>query len=790
MKLHLPLLLLSALVVAQLGATATADTVIASGYSYDVGKATPHYSGTQTGLSEDYLHCWATSASNVIQNWQDKYSGNAENGVAVPNGTVTKPAGSADGTANLQVYRTILENSYGRQLDDEKGVHELGGSDGGTATEAFKWWFTNTPGKDTDVLSSARTGDGSQYYNTLFGAETVSATVNGSGWPADFTEQNLKDIFAAAGGGAVTLEIHQTSTTMPFTDGLGYHSLGDQRSHSITCWGYETDNEGNITAVFLSDSDDMSYGIFKVQATHREGYDSLLDYQTSGVISTKTSLHLDTDDLHNGYNGDFEVVVEKAETIVTPETAALNDGASATPDTMPADGRVTRNTTLTEDITTLNGKGVVVGHTDENTLVMLTSANGKKLILNGDAAAVSGLKVEKGSLASIENVSISDYNGSGMELKGRAYLHDGTVSIKDNRAANGGAANVSTYLEIEGNSKVDISGNSATEKGGAIYNTGIASIFGNTSVEFSGNTASAEGGQDIYNAKGGIVNIYNNDAVVFKSSEKGAAVRNEGELYIAAKEGHDVTFQGSSLDSRGGKTYVGADLSHEAINSTGGLTFTDKSGTKSLQILAASEAVEPRTPVKEQLPLLVMPSFTHYQERTPAVLDNVTISAQEIAGAGAAQSSVKGAQIISDDDLNASHLTIDKSSTLTAAKTIHLDNVVIKLADVTYSQLGNSRFYDLSGTLTASQITMNNLVFDADGLELGTESKVMVYLGTAPLAGTARLLTADGLRDHVELENGAVYFSGDSGLVPEPTTATLSLLALAALAAHRKRRHA
>lgn len=791
MKLRLPSILLSALVAAQMCTTANADTVVASGVSYDVGKASPSYSGTNTGLTEDYLHCWATSASNVIQNWQDKYSGNAKTGVDLPDGTVTKPAGSADGTANLEVYKTILDNSYGK-LPDGTVAADGKGSNGGTAEEAFDWWFKNVGDSKNVLKESRQDGDYYEIFNGLNTTETVKADPDSANWglSLDFTDAKLKDIFATAGGNGVTLEIHQTSTTELGTGGC--------RSHSITCWGYETDNEGNISALFLSDSDDLAYGVFKAQAQHGPAFDSTLDAQWGDYgLKNTTSLHMSTDDYHDGFNGDFEVFVQNASTIATPAAATLNDGASDKAETgIAASGKVSNNTVLSTD-QTISGKGVVVGTDNENTLVMLTAENGTKVSLDGAGATESGLYVEKGSLASLNNVEISNYNGSGVELEGRGYLHDGKVSITNNKADNGGAAKTSTYLEIEGNSQVAISGNSATDKGGAIYNAkgGTVSIFGNDSVEFSNNTASKNGGQDIYNAEGGIVNIYNNDKVEFKSSANGAAVRNDGELYIAAKSGHDVTFVDASLDSRG-KTYIGADLNNDAIDSTGGVTFKSEKGTATLQLLAASDPVTPYTPTyktEKQWSSLYnewteTTYFDSYEKRTPAILDNLSVSLNEINGTSAAQSSISGTDVIATNgDLKVSKLTMDTTSSITAlGHAITLSNVVIDLSDVQATMVDGVKTYDLSGLLTASTVSLDNLVFDASAITLGEEDQVAVTLGNE-LTGNARLLTSDGLRNQVSLADGKVKFFGDSPVIPEPATTTLSLLALAGLCARRRR---
>lgn len=770
MKLHLPHLLLTALIAASLGTTATADTVIASGVSYDVGKAHPFYSGIETVYGDDHLHCWATAASNVIQNWQDKYSGNAVSD-NVPNGIIASPEGAAEGTVNLAVYKTILEHS--------------GASNTDSAKEAYDWWFANKVSDSNKVLTEVRSGDNAVYYN-IFTEETAKTFDDKKG---GVSYANIVDAFQTSGGMPVTLDIHQTGSTIPYTDALGEHrDGGESRYHNMTCWGYETDSDGNISALFLSDSDDKSYGIFKAQAGYRDGYNSVLDMYFGDDGKTKASVYLDTDDAHDGYNGNFEVAILSVGALITPEAAILNADAPATAaDTLGVSGEVTQNTNLSRE-EHVTRHGVVVGNPEAGKLVILSTDNAAGLELEGQHMQETGLTVENGSVASLANLDVSGYNDGAMSLTGRGYLHDGSVSITDNHATNGAAANTSTYLEIEGNSEVTISGNTATEKGGAIYNTGTVSLFGNDAVTFSGNTASADGGMDIYNAKGGIINIYNNNAVEFKSGGNGASVRNEGKLYIAAEAGHDVTFVDTSLDSRGGTVYIGTDLSGDAINTTGGLTVRNEDGTSSLQILAASEAASPHQPQYVRPDGSFLQYFTHFKERTPAMLENVTVSVDEINGVAASESAISGAIIDADGNLKLTRLSMDTSTTL-SAKSITMDSVVFDLSQVQVTKDSENTYsYDLSSALTASSVAMVHTVFDLSGLELGADDKVVVNLGDTELTGTSFICTADGLRSQHSLANGTITFLGSDALAtPEPTTATLSLLTLVALAARRKR---
>lgn len=761
MKLRLPLLLLSALVAAQLGATATADTltpqattVIGSGVFYDTGKN--HYSSDSSipkgdvGYIDDSLFCWATAGANMVQYWQDTYYKYHDADTTPANG-VTGGYSKPYGTSYLAVYQEALK----KQSADKTGYH----------TEFIDWWFKGT--EVTNGVTVLESIDGN--YNTLAGGKTVSQH-----WlprSKDVLGTSLDTIFSTQGQLA----------GLSFTS---YDTVTERaaRVHAVTCMGYEKDEDGVVTALILADADDEYFGAVRVNVTYG-GPDDYADYsKAQGIENFKLPLNniplLSSDDVSYDY-GKYLVYVEDLAQIVTPSSYTNESGDTVT----VAQAAVNANTDVSVDNYTLNtstsleadttvvGKHVTVGN--GTNIVVLTSDHAETLFLQGNGLHDSGLEVKAGSLVSLKRVEVTGYQGGGIEAVGHTSFHDGSLSLGNNTTqGNGAGASNASYMEIKDNGEgVLVYGNAAQgtdSVGGGIYNGdgAVLSLRGNTSVFFANNTAT-KGGNDIYNGVGSTAIVADNATVTFASAGNGkAAVTNDGTLYLANKDAQKITFVDSALDGKG-TTYIGKD--NRSSGYDGKVTFTDGYGATKEMTVAANRTKD---------------------ASAVAALKNVTVSVGEINGAAAAQSSIAAAQIISSDDLDVSRVTLDNSSTLSATNTLHLDNVVIKLANVTYSQLGDILIYDLSGTLTASQITMNNLVFDTDGLELGAEDKVTVYLGTAPLNGTARLLTADGLRDHVELENGAVYFSGDSGLVPEPATATLSLLALAALAARRKRRHA
>lgn len=739
MKLRLPSILLSALVAAQMCTTATADTVVGSGHFYDVGKysyaspATTYLRADGTSQN-DALLCWANSSSNITQYWQDFYYKNAEAGT--PNGTVNTGL-SPYGTGYLAVYNAMCE-----KIDEDKG---------GDASGFLTWWFTGNEYADTLFAGTAaekkvvrlEAMDKANYsaFETAASAykSMSTTTISGDGWET-FIKESL-----AVPGQAIAMAIEGNAT------------------HSISMWGYETDSEGHITSLMLTDSDDQQFGLYRMDVVKEDVYGDFSQYWGPGYehVYQGTKLVLKTDDDFCYYGHGKDTLVSSLVTTQVPEAYSLS--AEDTPKvktTITADGTVSENTNLANDThkTSVSGKGVTVG--DGESVVVLTAEKGHTLSLEGNGAEETGILVKQGGSVILSNISIDGYKDGGMETGNKTYFNDGSVSITNNEKSTGNGAGINTteYLEMR-NGTVAITGNTANDgKGGGIYTTDRTVIRGNSSVVFSGNEAS-QGGNDIYNAKGGTVIVADNATVTFASSENGkAAVTNDGTLYLANNSDQTIEFKNSKLDGSG-ITYIGKDNNSSAY--TGAVKFTDGGDTNAMTVEKKTASVV-------------------------AALENLSVSLNEINGTTASQSSISGAKVQTNGDLNVSKLTMDTTSSL-KGNAITLDAVVINLHDVASTEEGNTLTYDLSGLLTAADgVTMNNIVFDTNGLELTDGQNIVVTLGNT-LEGTALLLTSDGLREQTKLADGSVHFSASSPVVPEPATTTLSLLALAGLCARRRR---
>lgn len=714
MKHRLSPLLFSALVAPLCTYSATAD-VIGNGVCYDVGKAA---FSKDPGITskQDGVFCWASGASNIIQYWQDTYKGLADAGVSVPDGTNTEH-GAPTGTMYLNVYK----KAYACGVDDQTTHKYLSGYPG----DLIAWWMKGTPNKG---LKNPEGFKG--YYNKLFpgsGDATYgvfhAAVASGQyveptcfGNPATF-KGNTDGV---PGGDNKRLWAKMSDFLKgAFSEQGRALALNIRSSHIITCWGYETDAAGLVTALILTDSDDGAFGPFRARIEIGDSDAAAFD---GGVyISFGERLMISTDDQAAlkypiGLTPDGSDPDEKAAVwltsftyIDTPKAKAAKKIAPAA--VLPAKGALTENTCLTAD-TAVRGRGIAVGSGRE--AIVLTAQKDKALVLDGQKSVQTGLAVAEGAMFSLTRAEVTNYAGSGIKTAGKAYFHDGEVAIRGNAAEKrGGAVDNTNYLEFLNCPKVDISNNAARGKGGAICNTkgGTVSIRGNGQVAFSGNTASG-GANDIYNAAGCSLNIADNESVLFKGADGKAAITNEGDLYLRARDGKRITFQDSALDSRKGTAYIGRDILYRENTIKGFYVFdtNGKNGGKVEFKDSAGHATSLQPNPK---------GGSGY-----ATLEHVNITAASICGE--AGGLLRNARITSKGGLAVSNLTIDPTVSLEAKgrEGIELDRVVIKLSDadmkdgvcnLTGMLRGNMRLrkltIDLSGTHVRRE-DLGKLTFD------------------------------------------------------------------------------
>lgn len=193
-------------------------------------------------------------------------------------------------------------------------------------------------------------------------------------------------------------------------------------------------------------------------------------------------------------------------------------------------------------------------------------------------------------------------------------------------------------------------------------------------------------------------------------------------------------------------------------------------------------------------------TITALRENEPGLLVNLTLGPDTILGKERAASQADGLYIKSEADLLIESMTITANNKIYVGdNTITLKDVTIKLSEDYFDRENpvDGVYYFKLQDLFHCDVKFNNVVFDASALELpeGFDSGVNgigMDFGTdvtidPQTAKNLTLLMGGDWSQTMNLVDGKPVFTA---LVPtpEPATGTLSLLALAALAARRRRK--
>ncbi len=754
-------MLFTALLAVQATCTAKAD-VINSGHYYDTGKEM--YSDMDNPHHDDY-YCWATTASNLVQYWQDteKHLDLANDKATTPNGIEVKDGVSPYGTSYLKIYSDFLDHTY-NTVETDKGEWQ---------SQFMDWYFGGKTVIDATDHTTAITTGGGGYYTANYNPDNISVkeTPNAQMSLDDFTSF-ITTAINNNPGGAVGLDVQRTTPT---------------KGHAITCWGYELDKDGKISSIIVTDSDDKYFGATRLNVVKGQNGNVALLYDNR-IIKQDTpdqEVYFLGRDFQEDSNYVYRLTAITTKNDTAPYVAPKTE--------IPVGGEVTENTRLTED-QELNGS-VTVG--DGNTVVVLTTDSGKKLTIAGSTVGEpTALDIKRGALVSVDSLEVTGSPVGGVHAVGNLHVGGSAASgdtatfTGNDTKGNGGAILNESFVDISGNDTVVFADNNADVKGGAIYSKGTdsdpktydnttVSIRSNGEVVFSGNM-SGQGGNDIYVEKGAFLNIADNDSVTFTPAvahEGEAAIVNKGTTYLAAATDWDkieqtITFENCSLDSREGTVVIGQDINNQVSRTVEGwygeVTFTDGEGN-TLAISKAEHA---------------------------ATLENVLIDATGVYGVDVSKSLVSNmwTEDFSSTGYTLQNLTLDTASHLAASEAITLNNVNIALGVGDFDQ---DHTFDISSLFLTTTNFDGAITFDASALGLKPEElpeAMMVQLAANVIGALEdqgkliKFITGGYEYDFLEVQGNAMVFNNAHPVVPEPTTGTLSLLALAGLCARRRRK--
>ena len=208
--------------------------------------------------NSDYNLCWAATASNMLQWWQDRI-GPEYVPAGTPNGTWDAPYSDR---GQLEIYKTFCEN-----WTDAGGFIETG----------LAWWL-----------------DGSYLYSDY----EEYAVAQGASLPKAGAETSggyFAGTLSSALGVVGVWKFTEDTTSADVAKDLAYFfendcliglaiNNGGSVGHAITCWGVETGADG-VVRVYYTDSDDCATNTGSAADAPDESLKSMAVTAENGVVS-------------------------------------------------------------------------------------------------------------------------------------------------------------------------------------------------------------------------------------------------------------------------------------------------------------------------------------------------------------------------------------------------------------------------------------------------------------------------------------------------------------------------
>lgn len=192
-------------------------------------------------LRADGNTCWYQTSANVLEYWQSYYGVFADGPIVSGHTYDQSLAEKLGGTQSLNLGMLFYDNFNNAGNDFE---------------DAIDWYLK---GVTTAAVSASSTDTAGGFANYFNGTE---ATYTSDGLAASW---DLSRILAQAMGG----DREADGTFIPDKAGqiafLYIKSVGNTAgSHAVTAYGYTTDADGKLKSIYITNSDDMEYGLTEV----------------------------------------------------------------------------------------------------------------------------------------------------------------------------------------------------------------------------------------------------------------------------------------------------------------------------------------------------------------------------------------------------------------------------------------------------------------------------------------------------------------------------------------------
>ena len=737
-------------------AVAQADSVWAPGVSQSSGWVDYNKADGDEPYHDDSLMCWAASSSNIITWWQNQQNGTMPDSI---------PTASP-----WDVFRTITDDS-------------------GSNPQYALGWYVNGSGGNTwtwDESNSTQYQSGGFLQSVYCTADNPVYIANRNTSAINTYAQAAALVGALDSGYAMTLEVGIAGTTGNVPS-----------SHAITLWGldYTTDKDGNIsiTGAYITDSDDAYDGIVDCDVKLSEN--SIILTPNQGSL-TKIAYTINRADGMNA-NGYLDPT--------KPLEWNAQSGSGAR--------YVTRDAVVTG---TANLGDLIFNDSSTVTRTDLTSC----ISGNGNLTVNNGTVVFDGVSRTGTSGNITINAGTTLELKKGAKMYSDSVY-------NGGSV-----VSVHGTLKVESLHYGEGNLGRLRLNSAALQLHDGARVEISGAYTSAEIGVTLNGEKATYtIAVAENAKFAWDLDDQNIGLIKLGagaaDNTLVLETGENATF---SL----GKSVSGALSLHKTgagrLEIQGGISLDSNSevqvrgGTMHIAETASITSMGKGLTVTDHATLEVC---GHHGGVNSLRVENAKVLGSVNSNDDGARITVASSVTLSNASLRDVQLCVEKVALTSAGPALTSENSSYIFNDSApvmynfYDQVTSitspvlSGFSTIDGALTlgltmdfmqgvmeksGGQINYLQLALLADGMAAGQsgftitldaatqamlDASTLVKYGFYDDKGTLLGTTSTGQMKEFGVVNFCVHELSE--LVPEPTSATLSLMALAALAARRRR---
>ena len=439
----------------------------------------------------------------------------------------------------------------------------------------------------------------------------------------------------------------------------------------------------------------------------------------------------------------------------------------------------------------LTEEAVIANNGSGTSTLTITNA-GSSFLGSFRDSSTGALRVEYNGTGSLAwhgiATDLSHHEDSGIVVQHGTLVLSGTNTVHGQGSATGKTAD--RYTNADDWHYADATANVTVQDGGRFELGSHARLIGNVTVETGGTFVMHEGvrheweyieGGQTLQSTAAISAFYGLKGNVLLAENAAMLADISGESAVATEYAHSISGAGSLTKTGEGTLRLTGDIS-----CTGGITI--QAGTldlaTSVNLSTVSSIATTSTIIRAR------------EDADSALLEMVSVSAGLIAGTDRRASLADGLYIESIADLMVKDMTITADNEIhVGSNAITLKDVTIKVSDDIGTWAEGIFHFDLK-SLVNCDLVMENVLLDASNLTLppGVDpAEVNAVVFDFGDDVTIRQATGLDMRlgNYLSLssafdEHGQVIFTK---LVPtpEPTTGTLGLLSLAALAARRRK---